>query len=137
MLLTRLEPHEAIDAWPSIYRGLHPAIERNEEETAGALFDDLVANAAGCWVAHGFAGWGVIVTRTTSDPKCLWIVYATGAAKSGSVQYLRDAMALFEGAARSAGCEELRLKGRKGWQRVFPDFEVLNKGFHVELRKVL
>lgn len=132
MLLTRLEPHEAVDAWPYLYRVLLPALKRDSERTPGRLFDDLVSNRAGAWVAHDFPGHGVVVAEASEGS--LWVVYASG---KGGLAFVREAMNLFEQAARSNGYAEIRLKGRKGWQRVFPDFELMSGGFHVELRKVL
>lgn len=131
MLLTRLERREAIDAWPYLYRILLPALKRDPERTPGRLFDDLVEGRAGAWVAHDFPGHGVVVAE--GNGSVLWITYTAGKAAG----CLRDGMALLEDAARANGFTEIRLKGRKGWKRMFPDFEVVTDGFPVELRKVL
>ena len=42
-------------------------------------------------------------------------------------------MVQLEEIARSNGCDEIEISGRKGWQRVFPDYEFS----HITLRKTL
>lgn len=128
MQLTRLERAEAIEAWPYLYRILLPALERDTKRTPGDLFDDLANGRAGAWVAHDFPGHGVTVAEACEG--VLWITYTAGTAP---LRYLREGMALFEQAARTNGFKEIRLKGRKGWRRVFPEFETTDD----ELRKVL
>lgn len=140
MLLTRLEPSEAIAVWPSIERVLEPALERGEAGDRELLRKRIADNDSAVFVAHGFAGFSVVIARLADTPEgrlALFLYYLAG--NAGRLwQTLPEAVELFFEAARQAGCSELRLGGRRGFRRVFNDFDVLSDdGSHVELRKVI
>lgn len=137
MLLTRLEPHEAIDAWPYLYRLLLPALKRDTERTPGQLFDDLANGVYAAWVAHDFPGHGVAITAVNdeSGEKTLQLHYGAG---SGGPAALREAVGYLENAARGIGCITARITGRPGLKRALQGYEMTGQhGSLIELRKVL
>lgn len=139
MLLTRLEPHEAIATWPAIERVLRPALtDRPVEDVREAIGSNDMA----AFVAHGMAGFGIVVVRvadTLEGHRGLFIHYLAGRTPKGeTLATMREAVRLLEMAAPNAGCTEMRLGGRKGFIRAFPDYELLSvTDGHVEMRKVL
>lgn len=134
MMLTRLEPETIPALWPSINRMLHPALV----DEAGDLRGDLTANRVAAWVAHGFAGFGVLVVELADDDegrKTLWLRFVAG---RGGLKRVREALALLETAGREIGCLTARIGGRRGWVRALSDYELISDdGLHVQLRKVL
>ena len=52
---------------------------------------------------------------------------------AGALNKQYDLMVQLEDIARSNGCDEIEISGRKGWQRVLPDYEFS----HITLRKSL
>jgi hypothetical protein len=141
MLLTRLEPHEAIGAWRGIWHLLEPLVMQDPERSAAQVREAIWANHMQVWALHGFAGHGIIVTGLCDDEegrKSLWLYYAAGKASRGSMGIVREAVSLLSEAAAGADCQTVRLGGRIGWLRVFKGLDVIsNDGSHVELRKVL
>lgn len=138
MLLTRLEPETIPAVWPSIANILRPALDRDTVRTPDDLYEMLAGNHWAAWMAHGFAGLGVVVTELADDEqghKCLFVRYVAGRA---GVRIVREGLALLEQAARQAGCVRSSIGGRRGWVRAFPDYIVtIDNGSYVELRKAL
>ena len=52
---------------------------------------------------------------------------------AGALNKQYDLMVQLEDIARSNGCDEIEISGRKGWQRILPDYEFS----HITLRKSL
>lgn len=134
MLLTRLEPETIPVLWPSIESVLKPALHNTAHDVRGLL----ETNRWAAWLAHGFAGFGIVVVELANDPdgnKCLFVRYVAGRAGRKNI---RRGLALLEDAARCAGCTLSSIGGRRGWVRVFPEYDVTNDGgSYVELRKAL
>lgn len=138
MMLTRLDPETIPALWPSINRMLRPALVRDTTRTPGDLFYALAGNRWAAWLAHGFAGVGIVVVELADDEagrKTLFVRYVAGRA---GLSILRHGVQLLERAAANAGCVQACLGGRRGWRRAFPDYDVtLDNGSYVELRKAI
>ena len=52
---------------------------------------------------------------------------------AGALNKQYELMVQLEDIARSNGCDEIEISGRKGWQRILPDYEFS----HITLRKSL
>lgn len=140
MLLTRLEPDEAMATWPSIEMALKSALT---DRPAADVREAVRTSDMAVFLAHAMAGFGVVIVRVAdtleTKAKALFIHYLAGRCPLGrATATMREAVAHLETAARSIGCVEMRLGGRVGFLRTFPDYELISRtDGHVEMKKVL
>lgn len=129
--------------WPTLLRIVAPALKRDTQaDAAGRLRDDLKSNRMAAWLCLGSVT-GVIVVElcdlSADDPrKTLFVRYAAGGTQGRNGRGLREVVGLLCDAAKAAGCELARIGGRRGWRRLFRDWELISDdGERVELKKVL
>ncbi len=107
--------------WPHVRQFIVAALERcpntTEHDIARALSMDALL-----WVrTDGDEIHGAGVTRLFNGPLGLTCdVMAYG----GACDDWRSAFAPIEDYARAEGCAAIRIEGREGWKRVFPDYEI-------------
>lgn len=117
-----------------------PFIERFSDETmvvsAEDLYRDISAGEKQLWlIEEGARVTAVVVTQVYSTRKgsicCVW-----AACGNSGIGLLLDALAEIEKWARSIGCVALEIRGRKGWERVLPEFAKTGVLLEKDLRKV-
>jgi len=123
--------------WPYLESFVRKPLDRT-----GAIKDYLPEDILGfiknrdmqCWVAHnGQEPLAVIITEILAYPqrKVLGIVF-TGAI-NGSIDLWLDHFRIMKDFAREHGCSVIRIRGRKGWEKVFkPDDTLVEFDIEVE-----
>ena len=114
-------PDRVAAFWPHVREFIVSALERcrnaTEAEIARALCSDALL-----WVrVDGYASKGAGVTRLFNGPlglTCDVMVYG------GPCDDWNTAFAPIEAYAKAEGCAAIRIEGREGWKRVFPDYEL-------------
>lgn len=104
--------------WPRVEKALQKAIETQREWPTKDLFDQLRGQRMQLWVVP----WDVVVVtqiQTYPGARICMIVLCGG---ENLETHMQDLGAI-ETWAKSLGCDEMRLQGRKGWNRIYPDYE--------------
>lgn len=125
--------------WPEVWPVLRPAVERDKRRSMMDVFGQLASGELWLWRLSGDPD-GLLVTTVEEEPgtchrRIFWIVYAAGvvATKAG----FGEVMDFCERQARGFNCSELKMEGRKGWERLFPEFECEPQEGGFIYRKVL
>lgn len=132
MQVQRLPEPFVRDHWSRIQAVLQPAFDRAEGIDPKEVRKQCVAGFKQVWeVSDGPKG--LIVT--SCGDATFWVEYVAGTwGAKGNVQTL---IAYFEALAKRHGYRQLKIYGRKGWQRLLPEYEASQKRGHIELEKVL
>lgn len=109
--------------WPHVWEMLKKAIDKTDYGTFQALEDDVFAGSALLWIV-----WqepkivaAVVTQLVTNERSRACYILGCGCTQHRAWQSL---MPPVEAYARSAHCNKIRLLGRKGWERLFPDARV-------------
>jgi hypothetical protein len=134
--LLPLRAEEIPANWHWLGPVLEPAVKPDRKNTLKDVYTALVSGETTAWLANAGPSRAVVVTGLgtvvgTDTPAC-WIEYIAG---QGVLRVARDAIEQFEDWARSIGCAEMRVQGRK-WGRVLKDYTPTGDEDN-ELRKVL
>lgn len=131
--------------WDEFGPELARALKRDASRDLMAVYRELLAGRLVAWRVNG--GW--VVTEFTLDEagnRSLWVVYAAGVIATGLRGFVSGIMGEFErmartgvfGPLRGRKCKQIRIWGRKGWQRLLPDYDPTPMADgRVEYRKVL
>lgn len=122
----QLPPETIEPLWPSLRTRLLPAIERsrgliNEKNT----FDKLRKFEWQCWVAYsGNDLKAAVVTRIIVAPSGRRVLDAILAGGEDRRLWQRPIVERLKQFAADENCQAFQLLGRKGWERVYPEFKV-------------
>jgi hypothetical protein len=115
---------EAETLWPMAMKLLEPAIEREGKNVSEAsLYQDLALGKMGLFLVRDDAAHdilAVILCEVIDFPNVSIFSFAYLAGKDH--ERWKHLIAHFESIARQRGCTRLRIPGRPGWQRVYPEF---------------
>lgn len=122
----QLPPHTIETLWPSLKAKLAPAIERSRGLlTERNTRDKCAAGQWQCWVAYSDSTLkAAVVTRIMTAPSGLKLLDAILAGGDDRRLWQRPIVERLKDFARDEGCEKFQLLGRKGWERVYPEFKV-------------
>ena len=111
-------PHE----WDTIRAGLSSAVKRDPKANWLDMLGMGITGQMRFWAASGPVA-GIVAVEVQRQPgtlrRALAVIYAGGL---GNGKAMRQTMAEIEAWAAKLKCAEVRFEGRKGWQRVFPDY---------------
>lgn len=119
MNLICVPPDRAGEFWPLARQHVYAAMDRGGLRSAQDVEREVLAGRALLWVvveAQRVCGAGV---TELADGAC-WIV-AWGADDHSRCAAL---LATVEDYARAEGCYAIRICGRKGWERMLPDYRL-------------
>jgi len=112
-------PHwDVANLWPRVSGCLQKALDRQTEWRLADIREQLLAQRMQLWLVP----WDlVVVTQIQTYPgaRICMLVLCGG---EGLMQH-RDELGEIERWAKALGCEEMRLMGRRGWGRVYLDYE--------------
>ena len=120
-------PPETIDTlWPTLSQRLAPAVERSrgmivEEE----VFEKLAAGQWLCWCAYDDSDLkAAVVTRIISTRSGKRILQALLAGGEDRKLWQRPIVERLMKFMTDEDCDSFRIVGRKGWERIYPEFKV-------------
>jgi hypothetical protein len=117
MQLACVPPWHVDEFWPKASRFVNAAAKRAHLRTPEGLKTDVHSGSSLLWVAmDGRRVVGAGVTERHKD-SC-WII-AWGADDQKQCASL---LSTIEDFARQQGCKSVRLCGRRGWERMLPDY---------------
>jgi hypothetical protein len=116
-------PDRIAAIWPHVAPWLTAAADRCGDWTADALRELLLRGEALLWVLwDGQALCAACVTEAVGVPRGRILrVLACGGRR---LRNWVEALAPIEAYARDLGCRAIRIEGRRGWQRVLPDYRL-------------
>lgn len=108
------------EIWPAVEPLLRPAMERSGEMPISDLLAALYQGRFVLWLAWGAGLEAAAVTEIadTINGRVCCIVACGGRDRDRWI----GLRARLEHYARSEGCRQMRIYGRKGWARVLPDY---------------
>lgn len=117
MAITIIEPEDVVKVWSDAEPQLARALCIVGEHTTHDILVQLLTTEARLWRIHN--AW--CVTEVIEYPR---LKVAMGSHLGGTMDpmSLRDALPKWRQWAKEHGCKELRIVGRRGWRRVFPEF---------------
>ena len=127
---------EYIDSvWEAVWAVLHRAfIHSGGEFTEETVYNGIKAKSMQLWVdveGDKIVSAGVTQISLWPETKVCWILGFT----SDVSDHMSEYHELIERWAKSLGCSEIRMKGRKGWMKRLEDFGYEFR--HVEMAKQL
>lgn len=112
-------PHE----WETIRAALAPAIARDPKASWLDMLGMGISGQMRFWTATGPVA-GLLAVEVQRLPgtlrRALAVIYAGGI---GNGRAMRHTMKEIEAAAVKLKCSEVRFEGRRGWARLFPDYQ--------------
>lgn len=132
-----IPPARVMHIWPQAEPALRVISDFGSEVDMRKVLAELVAGRLALWAVGG--GWVVTEVTINADGKrTFWVLMAGGNVGGKLSALTSETMAQFEALARRSGYMDIRIWGRRGWQRLLPDYDALTlEGGRVELRKVL
>lgn len=117
-----VDPERVAEIWPHVRPFIISAVERGGNVTEQQLVEALSLRKALLWVrTDGRQLSGAGVTQLITTPLGLTCdVMAYG----GGCSHWPSAFAPIEAYAKDEGCAAVRIEGRKGWKRIFPDYDL-------------
>ena len=109
---------DVANVWPRVSGCVQKALARQNEWRLTDMLEQITSQRMQLWVVP----WKIaVVTQVLTYPgaRICMVVLCGG---EGLVEH-KDAFDEIERWAGSIGCDEMRLQGRKGWQRVYPGYE--------------
>ncbi len=107
--------------WPKVSHWIKAALERGDMGTFGSVEADTLAGRALLWVVWNepdIEGAAVTQIEKTESSKVCTIVACGG----DGMRHWVHLIGRLEDYARQQGCDCTRIAGRKGWQRMLPDY---------------
>ena len=122
----QLPPETIEPLWNSLRARLLPAIERSRGMiTEDEVFEKLTALQWQCWVAYAESDLkAAIVTRILESRSGKRVVQAVLAGGDDRRLWQRPIVERLKQFTQDEQCQALRIVGRKGWERVYPEFKV-------------
>ncbi len=109
---------DVAQVWPRVATLVQKALERQVEWRLQDILEQLAAQRMQLWVVP----WRLaLVTQIQTYPgvRICMVVLCGG----DGLQANKHLLAEIEAWARGLGCDEMRIQGRAGWARVYPDYE--------------
>jgi hypothetical protein len=123
--LVVVPPLEAPKIWPRVAHLIEAAMRRGDFGAYGPVAAAVLTGRALLWIAwepgpDGAREWAAAVTEITQTEwrRVCTIVACGGADRARWINLIHP----IEDYARAAECSAMRIIGRKGWQRVLPDY---------------
>ena len=124
MMLQPLPPSRVLHEWGEISRGLKQAIKRDPKANWLDMLGMAISGQMQFWRCSGPSD-GFLATEVQrfagTLKRALVIVYAGGL--GNGPDDMRAMMEIIELVALKSKCVEVRFEGRKGWRRVFHDYQ--------------
>lgn len=118
------------DGWVKLAAYLAPALERQAEQTAETICQEIAKGEAQAWAVIDSgteALVGALVSHIGQFPsglKCLTVTLCATQDTDIAWESMRGVIATMEEFGREYGCDVIRIYGRRGWERVFRDFDL-------------
>ena len=109
---------DVAQVWPRVAAFVEKALDRQSEWRLADILEQLQAQRMQLWVVP----WRLaLVTQLQTYPGArICMIVLCGGDGLAENKHLLDEI---EAWARSLGCDEMRIQGRAGWQRVYPEYE--------------
>lgn len=117
-------PFYSVDpVWDRVARVLQPAVDRYDGYTMNEVKAMIKSRRWQLWLAvdenNKIHAAGVTTINVYPQKKTCLILYVAGEEMKNWLHLMRD----IESWAGQNGCKDLELRGRRGWSRVFADFD--------------
>lgn len=116
-----VDPERVKEFWPSVKDMLKGSIDRAGLSTFDWLESGVLEGRQLLWLAWNGSSIEAVATTQLSPPVCV-LTALWGRNRSRWLHVIAD----LERYAINEGCTKLRWFGRKGWQRVMPDYKMTN-----------
>lgn len=134
--LVRVPKDGVSKAWPLAAPLLEKAVNRTEKVTLSGLRESMISGDMQLWLVYDTASNSVLAACGTE-----LATYVSGFKTArllllGGLDLDRWAffLANFEKWAKEEGCDAVEMVGRKGWGKMFPDYEPIEHWFAKEIR---
>jgi len=130
-----ITPETAKEHWGQIFPPLEKLVLAENDNEAD-FKEKVCTGIIDLWMVHG-KGKGFIATQINGDEKTTFqILYAVG--KWDGKQNTRAIIQQFGKLAKANNCHSLKITGRKGWKKIFPEFDAqIDSNGKCTLRKAL
>lgn len=112
------------DLWAVIQAIIEPAFEDNRgDDDAKIIYQDLCSGFSLLWLAWNaerMSVMGAVVTKLLDVPRGK--VCRITACGGREMDRWKDGLADIESYAKAEGCRFMRFEGRKGFERLFPEY---------------
>jgi hypothetical protein len=117
-MIFRVPGWDVAGVWPRVAACLQKALERQQEWRLADVYEQLLAQRMQLWVVP----WDLaVVTQIQTYPGLrICMVVLCGGEGLQAHKHEFDEIARW---AKGLACDEVRIQGRDGWQRVYPKFE--------------
>lgn len=126
-----LEEAAVMDAWPKVEGFLADALERDDWKVRPAdLLNQIAAGVMGLYVVRDFSTGDTLAALACEvqeypNASVFNIAYLGGR----DLYRWANLLGEMEREAVRLGCDTLRITGRPGWGRIFPDYREINRVF--------
>ena len=118
-----VDPKQVHLIWPQVSHWIRAAIERGDLGTFDSVESDVLSGQAFLWLAWNEPDIeAAVVTqlvKTERTKSC--VIVACGGKSAPNWSGL---ISQIESYAKAEGCDAVRIFGRSGWARVYPDYQV-------------
>jgi hypothetical protein len=117
-----IDPARVHEFWPHVSPQIRAAMQRGAIADFADVADAVLAGRALVWIAwDGVSIKAAAVTQlsTVGDARFCTIVACGGKARSDWLPLLAG----LERYAKAENCKAMRIFGRRGWERVLPDYK--------------
>lgn len=117
-------PDKVSVLWPFVRQRIEDAVNECGDWTAQEIYDQLLKGDMLLWLAISDAEVKAAATTQLTETKHgkICTVIACAGKRLGEWAHF---ISTIETYAKGEGCKLVRLGGRKGWARVFPDYEMV------------
>lgn len=117
-MIESIPVQEVVKVWPEAEPQLARVMGILGERTTHDVLVQLVTGNATLWRVGG--AW--CVTEVVAYPRKRVALASHMGGELGDAHIAHDALPVWKEWARAHGCTELRIAGRPGWKKVFPEF---------------
>lgn len=120
-MIALLNPVNIEALWPEIQEMIQPILTIEDTHDPEHIRDALLSGNAQIWVQWSDHIDGLAITEFVTFPKCMWLRVWLGSARKGRKTNwftIKDMIYRF---AKAHGCVGVRIDGRAGWKRLFPE----------------
>ena len=134
--LIRVPEDGVSKAWPLAAPLLEKAVNRTEKVTLSGLRESMILGDMQLWLVYDtklndvLAACGTELSTYVSGFKTARVLLLGGL----DLDRWSSLTANFEKWAKQEGCDAVEMVGRKGWGKIFPDYEPIEHWFAKEIR---
>lgn len=112
---------QIISIWPDVAPIILRAISAYNEHSLDEIFSSLLSSTRQLWVFHGKEIEAILITqiKTNNSIKVCHLELCAGR-NFENLTFLK----IVEEWAKSAGCTQMIISGRKGWNRKLKDYQI-------------